>query len=211
MEYDHGPASWGRGYDCFMRPLEWLGLTSWRRLLLQNVIPPVLEVGIGTGVSLSRYGDVLLTAIEPSAGMMQAANRRASRLRLDVHLAQMDVQHLAFPSAGSPGFEGFATVVASLVFCSVPKPSLGLLEIKRVLRPGGTLLMLEHVRPSHPLLGAITDWANVPWKVLSRSCELNRKTAASVAAAGFELLTVEKRLGGLVNHVVARRRQRGDD
>ena len=187
-----------------MVPWEWLGFAAWRRQLLQHVQAPVLEVGIGTGASLSWYHD-RMTAIEPDSSKLRAAADKAAALPAEPHLIQMDVQRLGFPSANTAPFEGFATIVASLVFCSVRRPVQGLEEIRRVLRPGGTLLLLEHVRPDNPLLGALIDRVNIPWQFISGECQLNRQTAANVAAAGFEILSVEKRFWGLLNQIVARK------
>ena len=164
----------------------------------------MLEVGIGTGASLPWY-DGSLTAIESDSRKLRTASHKAKTLPIKTHLTQMDVQRLGFPSADATSFEGFATVVASLVFCSVHRPVQGLQEIRRVLRPGGTLLLLEHVRPDNFLLGSFIDFANTPWQFISGECQLNRNTAANVAAAGFEILSVEKHFWGLLNQIVARK------
>jgi ubiquinone/menaquinone biosynthesis C-methylase UbiE len=193
-----------RGYDWFMVPWERLGFSIWRKQLIQHVEAPVLEVGIGTGASLSWY-DGRLTAIEPDGAKLRAACHKAGPMQVEARLLQMDVQHLAFPSAETAPHGGFATIVASLVFCTVPDPVKGLRELKRVLRPGGTLLLMEHVRPEQPVLGKLVDGANVPWQLISQGCQINRNTAANVAAAGFEIVSIKKRLWGLLNQIVARR------
>jgi ubiquinone/menaquinone biosynthesis C-methylase UbiE len=192
---DYG-AEW---YDCFMAPLERIGLRGWRRQLLRRVEPPVLEVGVGTGVSLRWYnGQPPLVAVDREGKMARAAVERARALSSPAAIGQMDVQYLAFPDAT------FASVVTSLVFCSVADPVQGLYQIRRVLRPGGRLYMLEHVRPDHPLLGPLADLLNIPWHAFSQECHLNRRTTDSVVAAGFRLETAERRLGGAVNLIVAR-------
>ncbi len=194
-----GPRATTRGYDLFMVPWERMGVESWRKQLIQQVVSPVLEVGIGTGASLRWYSqDAQLVAIDPAWRKLSTARHRAWRERRHVTLAQMDVQGLAFPA------DTFASVVASLVFCSVHSPVQGLMELRRVLRPDGRLYMLEHVRPANPLLGALMDSLNVPWQLISGDCRLNRQTAANVAAAGFQVESVESRMGGLLNLIVAR-------
>jgi ubiquinone/menaquinone biosynthesis C-methylase UbiE len=186
-------------YDRFMSPLERLGLGGWRRDLLCQVELPVLEVGVGTGASLRWYnGQSPLAVIDREGEMARSALARAISLGQPTAVAQMDTQYLAFPDAT------FASVVTSLVFCSVADPLRGLRQIRRVLRSGGRLYMLEHVRPDHPLLGRLVDWVNLPWHALSRECNLNRRTADNVVAAGFDLVSVERRFLGAVNLIVAR-------
>jgi len=188
-----------KAYDRFMAPLERSGLSEWRRQLLHHVEPPALEVGVGTGASLRWYnGPSLLVAIDQDAEMARAALERMLALGGPTGISQMNVQFLAFPDAT------FASVVTSLVFCSVSDPVWGLRQIRRVLRPGGRLYMLEHVRPGHPVLGPLADVLNLPWNLLSQECHLNRRTADNVVDAGFTLESVERRFLGAVNLIVAR-------
>jgi ubiquinone/menaquinone biosynthesis C-methylase UbiE len=188
-----------RTYDRFMSPLERLGLGVWRQQLLRYVEPPVLEVGVGTGASLRWYNrQSSLVAVDREAEMARSALQRATALGRLTTVGQMDAQYLAFPDTT------FASVVTSLVFCSVADPVRGLRQIRRVLRPGGWLYMLEHVRPDHPLLGSLSDLLNIPWHALSQECNLNRRTTASVVSAGFTLVSVEKRFFGALNLIVAR-------
>ena len=128
-----------RAYDRFMAPLERLGLRVWRQQLLHHVEPPVLEVGIGTGASLRWYnGHSLLTAIDRQGEMAWAARERALALGSPTAIVQMDAQYLGFPDAT------FASAVTNLVFCSVVDPVRELRQIRRVLRPGGDSIRLEH-------------------------------------------------------------------
>jgi ubiquinone/menaquinone biosynthesis C-methylase UbiE len=177
-----------RAYDRFMSPLERGGLRGWRQQLLRHVEPPVLEVGVGTGASFRWYNDQSpLVAIDREGVMARAALDRAAALGRRTDVGQMDVQCLAFPDTT------FASVVTSLVFCSITDPVQGLRQIRRVLWPGGRLYMLEHVRPEHPLIGPLADLLNFPWHALSQECNLNRRTADHVVAAGFTLESVEER------------------
>jgi ubiquinone/menaquinone biosynthesis C-methylase UbiE len=185
-------------YDRFMSPLERGGLRGWRQQLLRGVEPPVLEVGVGTGASLRWYnGQSPLVAIDREGEMARSALGRAAALGRRTEVGQMDVQYLAFPDAT------FASVVTSLVFCSITDPVRGLRQIRRVLWPGGRIFMLEHVRPEHPLLGPLADLLNLPWHALSQECNLNRRTTDHVVAAGFTLESVEGKFLGAVNLIVA--------
>jgi ubiquinone/menaquinone biosynthesis C-methylase UbiE len=185
-------------YDRFMAPLEWLGLQAWRRQLLRRVQPPILEIGVGTGASLRWYPETTqVVAIDREAGMAASARDRTLAVGRLIAIGQMDVQHLAFSD------QTFACVVTSLVFCSVANPLLGLREVRRVLQPGGRLVMLEHVRPANPLLGGLADALDAPWHAFSQECHLNRRTADNVRAVGFSLELVQNKLFGAVNLIVA--------
>jgi ubiquinone/menaquinone biosynthesis C-methylase UbiE len=158
-----------------------------------------LEIGVGTGANLPFYTVECcrLTAVDVSQEMLNQTARRAREH--DLRLARMDVQHLAF-AEGS-----FDWVVGSLLFCGVPDPLLGLKEICRVLRPGGRLLLIEHVRSTWPLMGIVLDVANVFWNNFTHYCNLNRRTLDVVRAAGFGLRRVETHLMGVVQVILAER------
>jgi SAM-dependent methyltransferase len=128
--------------------------------------------------------------------MLSRARAKAVRLGKDTALLEMDAQALSFPDAA------FDTVAATYVFCSVPEPLLGLGEARRVLKTGGKLVLLEHVR-GPGLLGHIMDWLN-PLAVLLSGGSINRDTVANVKRAGFEVETVHSYLWGLVRLIVAR-------
>ena len=145
----------------------------------------VLEVGVGTGKNMPYWPkDVPMTAIDLTPGMLAAAERRAQRLGLAADLRLGDVQALDFPDGG------FDAALATFVFCSVPDPVLGLRELKRVVKPGGQLLLLEHVRSAHPRLGALMDFVN-PLVVRLMGANINRRTVENVRAAGWRIERVE--------------------
>jgi ubiquinone/menaquinone biosynthesis C-methylase UbiE len=146
-----------------------------------------LEVGVGTGKNLPYYPwEVKVTAIDLSLRMLEKARKKASVLGLEVDLREMDVQHLDFPD------HVFDTVFATFVFCSVPDPVLGLQELKRVCKPEGKLLLLEHMRPGNALLGFLFDMLN-PMVVRMMGANINRRTVKNVQKAGWKV-RVEKRL-----------------
>lgn len=187
-------------YDRGMAPLERLWLREMRRQLLPHARGRVLEIGVGTGANLPFYPpSVYLTAVDESADMLGIAASRASTLSRPVHLSQTDAEHLAFPAGH------FDTVIASLVLCSVVDQERALDELSRVLRrPGGRLLLLEHMRPQLRPLAWLVDLANVPWYAANGRCHLNRETQQAIVEAGFEVERMEDRLGGFLRLIVAR-------
>lgn len=187
-------------YDRAMAPLEKLWLREMRSRLVHYVRGQVLEIGVGTGASLPFYhASVCLTAVDESADMLAIAARRASALNRCVYLSRTSVEQLSFPS------NSFDTAIASLVLCSVGDLEQALSELWRVLRkPGGQLLLLEHMRPSLRPLAWLVDLANTPWVALNGRCHLNRETQQATRDAGFQIEGVEARVGGLLRLIVAR-------
>ena len=160
----------------------------------------VLEVGVGTGKNMPYYpADTHITAIDLTPGMLEHARLRAADLNLQVDLRLGDVQALEFSDAS------FDTVVATFVFCSVPDPVLGLEQIRRVLRPGGRVLLLEHMRSANPLIGVGMDLLN-PLVVRTMGANINRRTVDNVQKAGLELVMIEDLgLRGVFKFLVAKK------
>ncbi len=170
---------------------------NWRSRLLRDVGGFVLEVGAGSGPNLGHYpSGVQVIATEfNEESILLARPRSNSRIRL----ASADVEHLAFPD------NVFDATVATLVFCSVERPVVGFQEVCRVLKPGGQLHLIEHVRSYHAWLGRWQDKLNPRWNVWAEGCNLNRDTEANVCLAGFELLSVQVNFFGLVKTMIARK------
>ncbi|MCB1055448.1 MAG: class I SAM-dependent methyltransferase [Acidobacteria bacterium] len=182
-------------YDPLMVFLERCGLGRWRRWLTHGARGRVLEIGCGTGRNLHLYPDETRpVALEPDLRVLLAARRRAPSHGLLVARAE------------SLPFADGAFDVSSLVFCSVADPALGLLEIHRVLRRGGDLRMLEHVRSEHPVAGRIQDWIQPLWTRVAGGCHPNRSTEAAVLEAGFEIEENGRRRSGTMRRFVARHR-----
>ncbi|MGY6276781.1 class I SAM-dependent methyltransferase [Methylomonas sp. MgM2] len=145
----------------------------------------ILEVGVGTGKNFSFYpAQARMTAIDFSPKMLEQARRKQERKQLDVHLDLMDVQRLHYAD------NSFDTVVASFVFCSVPQPRKGLKEIYRVLKPGGQLILLEHVLSSNKLMAAFMNLLN-PLIVRLFGANINRQTVKNVQACPFRSIYVD--------------------
>jgi ubiquinone/menaquinone biosynthesis C-methylase UbiE len=159
----------------------------------------VLELAAGTARNLPHYPrQVRVTAVELSPEMLAIGRRRANELGRDVDLRLGDVQELEFPDAS------FDTVVCTLGLCTIPDDRKAVAEARRVLRPGGRLLLLEHVRsPSRPVRAVqrLLD----PLMVRFEGDHLLRDPLDHLSAEGFEIEEVERSKWGIVERVAARR------
>lgn len=182
-------------YDLYDAPMEWLGTSRRRRRLLAQAEGRTLEVGIGTGKNLEHYPpDVQVVGIDVSKAMLERAKRRAGRRSEPVELQLADIQQAPFPD------DSFDTAVATTVFCSVADPVQGLREVARVVKPGGKVLLLEHVRPRNALLARVFDLLN-PITRNVFGFNINRPTEDNVAAAGLRV--DEARRDGVWREIVA--------
>jgi ubiquinone/menaquinone biosynthesis C-methylase UbiE len=169
-------------YHLLEWPMEHMGASKERLLLREKISgPSVLEVGVGTGKNIPYYpADVSVTAIDFSPRMLARAEAKARRLNVKVDLREMDVQQLDLPS------KSFDTIFATCVFCSVPDPVKGLAELKRVCKPDGQLLLLEHMRPGNFLPGLLFDLLN-PLVVRITGANINRRTIENIESAGWKI------------------------
>jgi len=173
-------------YDRMEAPIEKSRFASWRKRLTDRITGDrALEAGVGTGKNLPYYpSGVHVTAVDFSPKMLKRARNMAAVLQQDVDLLEMDVQSLAFPD------NSFDTVFATFVFCSVPDPVRGLQELRRVCRPRGRLLLLEHMRPGTPFLGILFDLVN-PMVVRMMGANINRRTVDNICKAGWKIRVEE--------------------
>lgn len=186
------------GYDLFMRPLERLWLKHWRArtlaaLPIDNLI---LELGAGTGLNFAYYPkDLRGVASEPSRRMLEQAQtkKRPSRVAL--------VQHSAEELPYRDG--AFDGALATLVFCSVASPAEAFAELRRVVKPGGTIALLEHVRPPNAVLGKLFDCVSVV-TVRFLDDHFNRRTADDARRAGLAVERIEQWAFGIVQLIVCR-------
>jgi ubiquinone/menaquinone biosynthesis C-methylase UbiE len=193
-------------YNLMDAPLEHLRFASWRPMIRDRIKgSKALEVGVGTGKNLDYYpDDIEITAVDLSPKMLARARRRVGLLGLNVRLLEMDAQNLAFPD------QYFDTVFATFVFCSVPDPVQGLRELRRVCKPDGRLLLLEHVRPTNELLGILFDVLN-PIVVRMMGANINRRTVDNIKEAGWQIQTEQNLSSDIVRLIEARPRMTNHD
>lgn len=157
----------------------WMG--ERRRRLLAGAHGAVLEIGGGTGANLPHYRDVdRVIVAEPDSFMRKRLGQRLADARVPVEVSDAEAEALPFPDAS------FDTVVSTLVLCTVPDQEAALDEVRRVLRPGGQLLFIEHVRAE----GSTARWQDRLerlWGWLFAGCHPNRETVATIEKAGFEM------------------------
>jgi ubiquinone/menaquinone biosynthesis C-methylase UbiE len=172
------------------------GMVKLRRKLLSGLGGDILEIGAGTGLNLPYYAAdarVTISELDPANVRYAAAKPESARARL-----------LAADASGLPfGDAAFDHIVSTLVLCSVPSQEQTLGELRRLLRPGGRLHLIEHT-----LTGvAAIDWAlngmERPWRWATGGCHLNRATAAALESAGWSLIKHQQYAGGFLRFIIA--------
>lgn len=148
----------------------------------------VLEVGAGNGLNFACYDPEFVERVEATEldnSMLSYARARAQSAPVSVTLTQANVEQLPFADAY------FDCIVCTLVFCSVNDPLRGLQEMRRVLKPGGQLLMIEHVRAQKRMLALLQDLITPLTRLLLGNCHWNRSTVQTVQEAGFQDIRLE--------------------
>jgi len=153
----------------------------YRRAALAHATGRLLMIGLGPGTDLEFVPPVVTSAaaVEPVAAFRRAAARRAARHGIAVDIVDGTGESIPFPD------NSFDSVHIGLVLCSVDDVEATLGEIRRVLVPGGRLVVLEHVR-GEGAMGRLQDLAAGPWSWLAAGCHPNRRTFDAIAAAGFD-------------------------
>ncbi|MBA0127655.1 methyltransferase domain-containing protein [Haloechinothrix sp. YIM 98757] len=188
-----------RTYDREMRLMDRIFFAGSRQWACEQATGDTLEVAIGTGLNLESYpDDVTLTGVDLSAEMLEVARKRAEQLGRSVELRQANAHELPFADAS------FDTVVCTLGLCTIPEERTAIDEMRRVTRPGGRLVLLDHV-----------EAASGPVRLIQRGLELVtvplggehflRRPFNTVRAAGFEIEHRERFKHGLVERLTARR------
>jgi ubiquinone/menaquinone biosynthesis C-methylase UbiE len=185
-------ATWGRAFSAFydraMKSTEDAGMREIRREALSGAHGRTVDIGAGTGINLALYpeGIAELVLAEPDPHMLKHLRVKVGESGREATVVEAPADRLPFED------DSFDTAVFTLVLCTVPDPAAALAEAARVLKPGGRLLFVEHVRSESPGLARWQDRLERPWRLLGDGCHCNRDTVASIKAAPFEIERVEK-------------------
>ncbi len=181
-------------YDAYTALLERGGFRHWRAWLAKGARGRTLDLGAGTGRNLPLYPPGVRTfAVDPHRDALLRARERAPGVPLVIARAEA----LPFRDAT------FDTVVSGLVLCSVADPARSLAEARRVLRPGGVLRVLEHVRAAG-VAGRVQDLIQPLWTAISGGCHPNRETERAIEGAGFLVESETRRARGTLRRLQAR-------
>jgi ubiquinone/menaquinone biosynthesis C-methylase UbiE len=184
--------TWGRAfatvYDRGLKATEDAGLREARREVLSRARGRTIDLGAGTGVNIDLFPTEVgeLALAEPDGHMLAKLRPKLVSSTRGAEVVQAPAESLPFED------DSFDTAVFTLVLCTVPDPPAALAEAARVLRPGGSLLFLEHVRAEDPSLARWQDRLEKPWRFLADGCHCNRDTLAAIKAAPFSIETVER-------------------
>lgn len=184
-------ATWGRVvarvYDRFMAASEKAGLMDRRRALLAQASGRCLEIGAGTGLNLELWPASVeaLALTEPDRHMVAQLRKRVARTPTPAEVVEAPGERLPFDD------NSFDTVALTLVLCTAPDPTAVLREVRRVLRPDGRLLFLEHVRSEDPRRARWQDRLHGPWYAVGYGCNCNRDTLSTIKASGLRVERVE--------------------
>jgi ubiquinone/menaquinone biosynthesis C-methylase UbiE len=170
-----------------MSPLEEKKFKRIRKRLLKNARGKVLELGSGTGINFPFYEDAEnVFAIEPNQHMIVRSEDKRKMAVVPIEIVKSCAEELPFDD------NTFDSVVATLVFCTIPNVEKAINEMKRVCKPDGKILLFEHVKMENRLLSNLQEWLTPAWKKICDGCCLNRDTLHTFKQHGLPVITVEK-------------------
>jgi ubiquinone/menaquinone biosynthesis C-methylase UbiE len=184
-------ATWGRGfsalYDRLFKATEEAGLRQMRRELVAAAKGRTIELGAGTGANVELYPGAVeeLVLAEPDPHMTKRLREKLTEWGSAAQVVEAPAERLPLDDSS------FDTAVVTLVLCTVPDPQAALAEVARVLKPGGRLLFIEHVRSQEQGLARWQDRLERPWRFLGDGCHCNRDTVATIEASPLTLGEVE--------------------
>lgn len=185
-------ATWGRlfaaMYDRGLKGTEDAGLREMRRETLAAASGRTIDLGAGTGANLALYPDAVteLVLAEPDPHMLKKLRVKAGEAGRDAEVVGAPAERLPFEDSS------FDTAVFTLVLCTVPDPEAALAEAARILKPGGKLLFVEHVRAEDAGLARWQDRLEKPWRFVGDGCHCNRDTVATIEASPLAVEQVER-------------------
>lgn len=188
-----------RLYDLVMTAADRGSIARYRRAVVQPAGGLVLEIGSGTGLNFTHYGPgATVVAVEPDAGMISRSAARARASVAAIRLVRGDAESLPFPAGV------FDEAVVGLALCTIPSPTRALAELKRVVRCGGSVRLLEHVRLAGAVAGTIQDAISPLWSHLAGGCRLDRDTLRTIRESGLLVESVVPHWRRFVLEIVAR-------
>ena len=180
---------------------EMMMFNNYRKEVVEKAQGNILEVGIGTGENLKYYKKVQkVTGIDFSPGMLKIAKEKAEIMDIDVELQEMDIQKMTFSE------NSFDTIVSNCVFCTVPDPIAGLREVFRVLKPGGKVIFLEHMKSRNIVLNILLYTMNI-FSRLILGTSMVRRTQENVENVGFKVVERRDILFDMVRIIVAEKEE----
>lgn len=170
-------------YDNLMSILEKKRLCHERKLLLENIHGKIIELGVGTGVNFEFYTDNEVVAVEPDEVLRAEAKKKAGSK--DIKIISSSAEELPFED------NTFDTVLITLALCTIPDPDKALKEAGRVCKPGGKLLILEHIKNENRFLFMLQNILTPIWKKFAMGCHLNRDTLSVIKDNNFEQVSLK--------------------